>query len=188
VHISAIFETEEGKYEVRPGAGLGTVVDVNKRAILTHNHFGFDNPDYELEKALGLSITDGLGKRTQVNDFNLIPIDDGAMLIDLANDEITLNREARLGNSNDVSVGDAYTTVYWSGASIIKFDTVVKEIRSNVFALDNTNNIIRPGDSGGGGFVNNHLVGVTWSILESETFHASKLPNNLKFMINSETK
>jgi hypothetical protein len=51
--------------------------------------------------------------------------------------------------------------------------------------MSNLNDIIRDGDSGGGGFVNNQLVGVTWSMTNLETFQARKLPDNLQAEINT---
>jgi hypothetical protein len=186
VHVSTIFETSiDGQYKVDVNAGIGTIVDIDKRVILTHNHYGKDDPDLQIEKAWALRITDSLGNSTQVNNFDLIEIDAGALLIDLANDEITFSQKANLGNPNNVSVGDEYTTVYWSGSGFVKFDTVVEEVRSQLFVMSNLNDIIRDGDSGGGGFVNNQLVGVTWSMTNLETFQARKLPDNLQAEINT---
>ncbi len=186
VRIKTVFATPPGGFAVVPDAGLGTIVDQSKRVILTHNHYGDDDPDRQIEKAVAITIVDSMGNETQVNNFQLVPIDDGTMLLDLDNNEITFNQQAVLGNPASVPEGADYRQVYSSGGSGFHFfPTTVLENDPNksFFVIDNPGDLLRRGDSGGGGFVNNQLVGNLWSRSNVETAHAAKLPTNIQSMI-----
>ena len=187
VRIKTVFANPAGGFVVAPRAGLGTVVDRSKRVVLTHNHYGDSNPDRQISKASAVIIVDSMGNETQVNNFNLMPIDGGTMLLDLDNNAISFSQQAVLGNPAGVPVGADYRQVYSSGGSNFhSFPTTVLENDPNrsVFVIDNPGNLLRRGDSGGGGFVNNQLVANLWSQRPStEKADAAKLPANIRSVI-----
>jgi RHS repeat-associated protein len=171
------------------GQGLGTVVDAGKRIVLTHNHYGDDNPAGKIEAATNLIIYDGYGVRTQVNNFSYKKINPGVMLLDLDDGEIAFNQQAPLHtNPSSIPEGSLVQQAYWSGSTIEFFHTTVEEHRPpDKLTLKNKGDFIIRGDSGGGVFYQDQLIGNTWSMTNIETTHIALNPPNLPVEISSST-
>ena len=145
-------------------AGLGTKVD--QHTILTHNHFGSQAyfcminplaPEQQVDIAIKQDSR-AMGFGDQYGDQTLL----------VETTEAVQGPAAAIASQqliNAMVVGEVVEVVYWddelSELSVASFQ-ISGFLGDSVLVLDDSNDIINKGDSGGGVFYQGALVGNTW--------------------------
>ncbi len=164
VQIVRTWERQAGSARVRvEELSLGTVIGPN--LILTHNHFSGSLGTLPNET---LSVTDNAGRSYQlrVADVKLVALDKGTLLLQIPV-TITLTA-ASLAESpliDQLAPDDWLIVNYWDDTNS-RFATRAFQfirVNGNVATLADPEHVINPGDSGGGVFFADRLIGNTWS-------------------------
>jgi hypothetical protein len=165
---------------------LGTLIAPN--VILTHNHYG-RSLGRQPSDMLTLSNEAGQVWKWKAVEALLIVINAGTAVIwlpaDVALPTATLAsaaevRQLKVGNTLSVSCWDK------SRLHLTQHDFRIIQINQSIIRLADPDRLIRPGDSGGGAFLNNKLVGNVWSInldsnlQSSGSFNVALLPSQVR--------
>ena len=150
-------------------AGLGTKVD--QHTVLTHNHFGSQanfcmiNPSAPAQQ-VDIAIKQDSRAMGHGDHYG-----DQTLLVDTSED--VQGPAAALASQqmiNAMSVGEFVEVVYWddelSELAITSFQ-ISGFMGDSMLVLDDPQDIINKGDSGGGVFYQGALVGNTWRYLQS---------------------
>lgn len=143
---------------------LGTLVGPD--TIVTHNHFSpplgrLPDEAFIFEDSIGRSI------RWRAIDLKLMVIDAGTMLIRLpAAAFVTSATVANPATLRRLAAGAWLTATYWdnSATRTVQHDFQITQIDRATVKLADPGRLINPGDSGGGVYFNNELIGNIWSI------------------------
>jgi hypothetical protein len=153
----------DGRYDIS-AKSLGTAIGPD--LILTHNHF--DQPLGHLPKEL-FTFDDAVGRTIswRPNDLQLTVSNAGTTLLRLpAGTFATHARPANGTTLKRLVVGVWLTVCYWDdrtgGLAQRKFQ--ITHIKDGLVKLADPDRLINSGDSGGGAFLDDQLVGNTWSI------------------------
>jgi RHS repeat-associated protein len=160
-------------------SSLGT--QINRNTVLTHNHnqtpysslvaYDSSGKSHNLDSTakysqIGPSVFGGKPETTLLTFSQQL----GGNGASIASIETILNLE----------VGDIVKVIYWtenlSSPDIASFDVIdVSQSKEGGISLKDPKGIINPGDSGGGVFFNNQLIGNTWAI-EPGMVHIALVP------------
>jgi len=153
----------DGRYDISANS-LGTAIGPD--LILTHNHF--DQPVGRLPEEL-FTFDDAVGRTIQwrPGDLKLTVGNAGTMLIRLPAGTFATN--ARLADGATLKhlvVGVWLTVSYWDNRTggLAQQQFQIRQIKDGLIKLADPDRLINSGDSGGGAFFNDQLVGNTWSI------------------------
>jgi hypothetical protein len=187
VHIACVWQRSNGQSAnavmVR---SLGTLIAPN--VILTHNHYG---PTLGQQPTDTFTINDKAGHiwKWRASEVQLIVINAGTAVIWLP--EYLPLPATGLANSADLQrlAANQWLTVdYWdeSHAHLARHDFQILKITDGIARLADPDRLIRPGDSGGGAYLNSKLIGNIWSInLDSDrrplgSFNVALLPSQVR--------
>jgi hypothetical protein len=149
---------------VETGEYVSAGTAINSNTILTHNHYDKANPP--------LSAGDLITENRPVAYADPVGPDlEGKPQTQLFTfDEQLFTEPALIASQNTIyslDIGTVLQVVYWDENKrefSILSTTVEKPADNGRITLNNPNNIINPGDSGGGVYYGNMLIGNTWSI------------------------
>jgi hypothetical protein len=144
--------------------GLGTAVEPS--VVLTHNHFDLQ-PESGRDETLTFSTPTGQVFTLSMSNLAVLPIDAGTLMIYLPNN-VTLVT-APIGDQtalDQVTEGEWLTVDYWDDASqrFARGDFQIEQVKHGVVTLSDPRYVIRPGDSGGGIYLDGKLIGNTWAL------------------------
>ena len=143
---------------------LGTIIAPD--LIFTHNHFS--QPVGRLpEEAFYFEDDWGRSIQWRPRDLRLTTINAGTMLIRLpvgvfSGQASVVDRPTL----RHLTVGTWLTTHYWDSTAgqVAQHSFQIIQVKDGVAKLADPDRLIKPGDSGGGAFFENRLIGNTWSI------------------------
>lgn len=150
-------------------AGLGTKVD--QHTVLTHNHFGSQAHFCMIDPSAPEQHVDiAIKQDSRAMGFG-DPYGEQTLLVDTS--EALKGTSAALASlqmMNQMTVGEFVQVVYWddelSELAITSFQ-ISGFLGDSVLVLNDPDDIINQGDSGGGVFYQGALVGNTWRYLPS---------------------
>jgi hypothetical protein len=143
---------------------LGTIIAPD--LILTHSHYSRPQATW-LEEAYLFEDEWGRSVRWQPRSLQLTVLNAGTMLIRLPAgafpDRATV---ADRTNVARLTVGTWLTISYWDDVAgkIVQRDFQITQLKNGIAKLADPNKYINHGDSGGGAFAQNQLIGNIWSI------------------------
>jgi len=162
----------------------GTII--NKDTVLTHNHQMSPLNSYNAKDAAGNIIpwagamSDPVGQDVVINGINL-----GAQTRLVTFLQPPMGAEALIASPKTIMglrVGDLVDIVYWDDANnnfaLGQFSVSnVDNLRNGGISVDDPHNLLNPGDSGSGVFLNGELIGSLWAIdLTGRTGHIALIP------------
>ncbi len=150
---------------------LGTVI--GPQTILAHNHFDPNTGKLDNEW-MTVAESDGDIAQLSLANIALDPIDKGTMLLGLPDDlTASIASVADRVTVNRLAVGDWLTVVYWddSNERLAQQDFQILKVAQGIAILADPERIINSGDSGGGAYVADKLVGNTWRITTDTNDH-----------------
>jgi hypothetical protein len=173
--------------------GLGTAVGPS--LILTHNHFDFP-PERRENEALTFITPTGQTFSLPLSDVAMVAIDGGTQMIYLPSYVILpvapVGDEANLGQ---LAEGAWLEVDLWDDAHqrFGRASFQIKHIEQGVATLADPRRLVRPGDSGGGIYVEGKLIGNTWAMFADPengrptgTFNVALLPTGAMALLQSE--
>jgi hypothetical protein len=95
---------------------------------------------------------------------------------------------ASTADLRQLKVGNTLSVNYWDDtrSQLAQHDFQIIQLKDNIARLADPDRLIRPGDSGGGVYLNSRLIGNVWSIdLDSErrpagSFNVALLPARVR--------
>ena len=157
-------QTFDGKLYDCAGTSLGTFIGPD--LILTHNHFS-PQLGHLAEELFTFQDEQGRTAQWRPRDLQLIALNAGTMLIRLPTR--TFSDQALVA---DVTVLQRLAVGAWvqlhyrdsASGSIVESNFQILQTKDGLLKLADPDHRIETGDSGGGVFFENRLIGNTWSI------------------------
>jgi hypothetical protein len=143
---------------------VGTIIAPD--LILTHNHYTRPQPAW-VEETYYFEDVWGRSVQWQPRSLRLTALDAGTMLIRLPAgafpDRATVADRTSVAR---LTVGASLMISYWDDAAgkVVQGDFQVTQVKNGIAKLADPDKRINHGDSGGGAFAQNQLIGNVWSI------------------------